>query len=100
MLDALVFQAEAEVRWLDHCESRLLRASRRAAAVPVTSPSTAAPATEEGPPMTAVLELDQVTRVHGDGPTAVHALRGISLQVAAGGSSPSWASPARASPRC
>jgi DNA-binding PadR family transcriptional regulator len=26
VLDALVFQTEAEVRWLDHCESRLLRA--------------------------------------------------------------------------
>ena len=25
VLDALVFQAEAEVRWLDHCESRLAR---------------------------------------------------------------------------
>lgn len=26
VLDAMVFQAEAEVRWLDHCESRLLQA--------------------------------------------------------------------------
>ena len=34
--------------------------------------------------MSAVLVLDAVTRVHGDGPTAVHALRGISLEVAAG----------------
>ena len=25
--DALVFQAEAEIRWLDHCESRLVRAA-------------------------------------------------------------------------
>ncbi len=25
VLDALIFRAEAEVRWLDHCESRLLR---------------------------------------------------------------------------
>jgi DNA-binding PadR family transcriptional regulator len=30
VLDALVFQAEAEVRWLDHCEARLARASRTA----------------------------------------------------------------------
>lgn len=28
VLDAMVFQAEAEVRWLDHCETRLLQASR------------------------------------------------------------------------
>src|SRR5437762_1269692 len=34
--------------------------------------------------MTAVLELLEVSRVHGSGATAVHALRGISLHVAAG----------------
>ena len=28
VLDAMVFQTEAEVRWLDHCESRLLQARR------------------------------------------------------------------------
>ena len=27
VLDALVFDAEAEVRWLDHCEARLRRAA-------------------------------------------------------------------------
>ena len=31
-----------------------------------------------------VLELDDVTRIHGSGATAVHALRGVSLTVAAG----------------
>ena len=29
VLDSLVFQAEAEVRWLDHCEARLSRTARR-----------------------------------------------------------------------
>ena len=34
VLDSLVFAAEAEIRWLDHCESRLRRAKAdRAAAV-------------------------------------------------------------------
>ena len=47
-----------------------------------------------------VLELRDVTRVHGSGTTAVHALRGISLRVEAGDSSRSWARRARASPRC
>ena len=28
VLDSLVFAAEAEVRWLDHCEARLLKARR------------------------------------------------------------------------
>ena len=40
MLDALVFQAEAEVRWLDMCEARLARrniaagVARRQPAIP------------------------------------------------------------------
>ena len=29
VLDSLVFQAEAEIRWLDHCESRVARAAAR-----------------------------------------------------------------------
>ena len=33
VLEALVFQTEAEVRWLDHCEATLLR-DRRSAAAP------------------------------------------------------------------
>ncbi len=36
VLDSLVFDAEAEVRWLDHCEARLRRA---AAEVPVARPA-------------------------------------------------------------
>jgi len=32
VLDSLVFHAEAEVRWLDHCESRLARHARPVAA--------------------------------------------------------------------
>lgn len=39
VLDSLVFDAEAEVRWLDHCEARLRRAARDAHA-----PSQGAPA--------------------------------------------------------
>ncbi len=42
VLDALVFQTEAEVRWLDHCEARLVRARAAAppgpAAAPVRAP--------------------------------------------------------------
>ncbi len=34
--------------------------------------------------MTAVLEMTDLTRVHGTGPSAVHALRGVSLRVRAG----------------
>lgn len=35
VLDALVFQAEAELRWLDHCEAELTRAGTTAARLPV-----------------------------------------------------------------
>jgi DNA-binding PadR family transcriptional regulator len=38
VLDAMVFQTEAEVRWLDHCETSLVRA-RRPAAADVRHPS-------------------------------------------------------------
>ena len=34
--------------------------------------------------MTAVLHLDNVTRVHGEGATEVHALRGVSFKAHAG----------------
>src|SRR3954452_25590170 len=37
VLDSLVFRAEAEIRWLDHCESRVARAAlNRPDAVPAT----------------------------------------------------------------
>ena len=45
VLDGLVFATEAEVRWLDHCETRLARAGR--AAPPATPRTTAAPAREQ-----------------------------------------------------
>lgn len=44
VLDSLVFAAEAEVRWLDHCEARLRRAASEQAATsptPSAGPTTA-----------------------------------------------------------
>jgi DNA-binding PadR family transcriptional regulator len=35
VLDSLVFAAEAEVRWLDHCEARVRRSARERAAAPL-----------------------------------------------------------------
>ncbi len=47
VLDQLIFQAEAEARWLDHCETRLVRL---AAATPAPVPAPApAPASEPAP---------------------------------------------------
>lgn len=39
VLDSLVFNAEAEIRWLDHCEARLRRAAHQAAHPATTAPS-------------------------------------------------------------
>ena len=46
VLDSLVFAAEAEVRWLDHCEARLRRAAARPARRPYPPPA-ARPSTKE-----------------------------------------------------
>jgi DNA-binding PadR family transcriptional regulator len=49
VLDSLVFRAEAEIRWLDHCEARVARAATRrpVAEVRPASPATV-PAGKEG----------------------------------------------------
>ncbi|MEV8565814.1 PadR family transcriptional regulator [Streptomyces sp. NPDC051322] len=41
VLEQLIFQAEAEARWLDHCESRLARLAETATATPAPSPTRA-----------------------------------------------------------
>lgn len=48
VLDALVFQAEAEIRWLDHCETRLARAAGRPAPEPDPAAVSPRPAEDEG----------------------------------------------------
>jgi DNA-binding PadR family transcriptional regulator len=53
VLDSLVFRAEAEIRWLDHCEARVARAAAgRSAKAPMTpAPADvvpAVPAAKEG----------------------------------------------------
>ncbi len=46
VLESLIFAAEAEVRWLDHCEARLARAAAERSTASAASPSTpAAPIT-------------------------------------------------------
>lgn len=41
VLEQLIFQTEAEARWLDHCEARLIRLSAGASPASEPSPSTA-----------------------------------------------------------
>ena len=77
VLESMIFQAEAEVRWLDHCETRLASAAA-AGARPHRGRAV------RGGRAMSVLELHEVTRVHGSGDTAVQALRGVSLVVEPG----------------
>lgn len=57
VLDNLIFAAEAEVRWLDHCEARVARAARLAplpSAAPDPQPIATAPARSRPTPEEAV----------------------------------------------
>jgi DNA-binding PadR family transcriptional regulator len=47
VLDAMLFQAEAEVRWLDHCEASLVRYSPPPVRVPQAAPDTATEASRQ-----------------------------------------------------
>ncbi|MFB6839034.1 PadR family transcriptional regulator [Streptomyces sp. NPDC056361] len=47
VLEQLIFQTEAEARWLDHCESRLIRLSATAPAAPAAPVTAAAPRTPD-----------------------------------------------------
>ncbi|TDD94058.1 PadR family transcriptional regulator [Actinomadura rubrisoli] len=49
VLESMIYQAEAEVRWLDHCESYVVRAAPPAAAPPAVAPP-AAPDAPSGDP--------------------------------------------------
>jgi DNA-binding PadR family transcriptional regulator len=50
VLDALLFRAEAEIRWLDHCEARVARAAARKPQATPLAPAQApsAPAGKQG----------------------------------------------------
>ena len=83
VLDSLVFAAEAEIRWLDHCEARL----RRACPAGLDTVDTGGEAGDRHPgggPVTAVLRMTDVSRTHGEDATLVHALRTISFAAYAG----------------
>jgi len=41
VIESLIFAAEAEIRWLDHCETRLVRATRTLSSAPASAITTA-----------------------------------------------------------
>ena len=81
--DAELFRLEAIVRWLDAADVRLKqRPSLTPAAVADLSVRTIT--REGGLPMTSALELRQVSKVYGSGPTEVRALHEVDLSVERG----------------
>jgi hypothetical protein len=49
VLEQLIFQAEAEARWLDHCETRLVRLAPQAAAAEDSQAPAGGPADQDAP---------------------------------------------------
>ena len=91
VLDSLVFAAEAEIRWLDHCEARLRRAAleRGRAGAPLRPLESAEPVEtarrERGGPMTTVLAAGRPSPAStATGETEVHALHGVAFAAHAG----------------
>lgn len=67
VLEQLIFQTEAEARWLDHCESRLIRLS---AAAPAPAPA-ANPAPHADAPTAASASRSEATAATAaDAPSA------------------------------
>ncbi len=79
VVDAELFRLDSVVRWLDAADGRLKRAS---AEPPVETfvPDAAVAAESWGAPMS-FLELRNVSKAYGTGPTEVHALENIDLSV-------------------
>ncbi|MFC8508623.1 PadR family transcriptional regulator [Streptomyces sp. NPDC057411] len=61
VLEQLIFQTEAEARWLDHCESRLIRLAAASATRP--SPPPAGPAAPTAPAPSPAASLPDATGV-------------------------------------
>ena len=102
VLDSLVFSAEAEIRWLDHCEARLRRAAARAARGRPRQDDDHRPRPRRECRDDATRSCTSTTS-----PASTAAARPRCTPCAASRSartpaswSPSWARPAPASPRC
>ena len=100
VVDAELFRLDSVIRWLDAADGRLKRAAADSSR-PARCQA-AAPGARDGWPVTAavrtggrtddretgaamsMLELREVSKVYGTGPTEVHALREVDLSVEAG----------------
>ena len=82
--DAELFRLEAIVRWLDAADVRLKQRPTPAPAPLADRGPRRTDSSDGGPPMTSALELRQVSKVYGSGPTEVRALREVDLSVERG----------------
>ena len=106
MLESMRYQAEAEVRWLDHCETALARARRagpREGTHGPPRPPTARSRPSGGTAMTGLepaLELIDVSRIHGRGDGRSMRCAGSTSASRRASWSRSWARRAPASRPC
>ena len=63
VLDSLVFAAEAEIRWLDHCEARVRRAALDSLGLRAKAGRLRPAVGEGGDPMSTLLELELAARL-------------------------------------
>ena len=96
--DALAVRAEADLRWLDLCESRILRAGHAPPPPPTEERSDRHPCRSGTGDRSPALELVDVVKHYGTGATEVRALTDVSLTVAPARWSPSWGRRGAASP--
>ena len=83
--DAELFRLEAIVRWLDAADVRLKQLPSTSLTRPVAADLPLEPTpTRGGFAMTSALELRQVSKIYGSGPSEVQALRAVDLSVERG----------------
>ena len=85
VVDAELFRLEAMVRWLDAADVRLKQLPSASLTRTVAADRASRTNSHDGGlAMTSALELRQVSKVYGAGPTEVHALRDVDLAVERG----------------
>ncbi|GHB66394.1 transcriptional regulator [Streptomyces cirratus] len=72
VLEQLIFQTEAEARWLDHCEARLVRLSRSAVSA---AEEPGPPPEESGPPPATTPASGRVAAATNEPPRAIRLRR-------------------------
>ena len=84
VVDAELFRLDSVVRWLDSADGRLQACRGRAAEPAAVGHARLEASTKIGSTAMSFLELHNVSKTYGEGPTEVHALSDVGLAVDAG----------------